>query len=175
MRAVQMVPAQSWAEGSLYRSMEVDLQRQPQTDWRCWDFISSEHSFQLSKKKKKKNKVKGRAPQLGGVEYLERTAWLKPQLIKNTRCVNSEATWVDAQCIMNLTLHSHHSEPSQAAGHADLRTPLHLLTTSIDLMDPNGLTWRGMASQPWNVYHLEVCCFYHLAEFMPLRWLKISK
>lgn len=76
---------------------------------------------------------------------------------------------------MNLTLHSHHSEPSQAAGHADLRIPLHLLTTSIDLMDPNGLTWRGMASQPCNVYHLEVCCFYHLVEFMPLRWLKISK
>lgn len=170
MRAVQMVPAQSWAEGSLYRSMEVDLQRQPQTDWRGWDIV-----FNFQQQQKKKNKVKGRAPQLGGVEHLERSAWLKPQLIKTTRCVNSEATRVDAQCIMNLTLHSHHSEPSQAAGHADLRIPLHLLTTSIDLMDPNGLTWRGMASQPCNVYHLEVCCFYHLAEFMPLRWLKISK
>lgn len=137
---------------------------------------SSQANIALDFQQKKKKKRKLRAEHLSwAVLNRERTAWLKPQLIKTTRCVNSEAAWVDAQCIMNLTLHSHHSEPSQAAGHADLRIALHLLTTSIDLMDPNGLTWRGMASQPCNVYHLEVCCFYHLAEFMPLRWLKISK
>lgn len=157
-----MVPAQSWAEGSLYRSMEVDFQRQTQTDWwaETWSQANTVFNF---KKRKKEDKVEGRKRQLGSVEHPQRTACLIPPLIKTTRCVNLEATWVDVQCIMNLTLHGHHSEPSQAAGHADLRIPLHPLTTSIDLIDRNGLTWRVMASQACSVYHLEVCCFYHLA------------
>lgn len=104
--------------------------------------ISCKSSFNFAKKKIKQNCSSGHKNRSSAADSNTRrntaeVGFIAPQpktkLIKTIRCVNSEeSTWADIQCIMNLPQRCHHSVASQAAGHADLRTPLHLLMTPID-------------------------------------------